>query len=173
MAEKNQPEELTELQQLELEERRHRTALMREQVAQLASRNEQKERARREQVHTEMANRRKREAQQAQCAHRKAGRGIEGIFSGSAPEYCIIKHTEPWGETYVTCQRCGKEWRDPFFMMRKLDPKKVSEYKKANKREYEQQMRDYKWAMDLPTDNSPSGGTIFSIERDFEYAARA
>lgn len=165
--------EMTELEQLELEERRHRVALMRDQVAKIEAKKDQELRNRRQQLLIEEKNKAKVSAEQNACAHKKAGRGIEGIFTGSAAEYAVIKHTEPWGETYVKCQRCGKEWRDPFFMLRKLDPRQVSNYKKANKTEYEQQMKDYKWAMELPTDNSPSGGTIFGIERDVEFAARA
>jgi hypothetical protein len=163
----------TELEMLEIEERRLRLELMKEQVAAMQSRKDQQARNRRDQAKTEEFNRRKVANEQAACSHKKGGIGIEGVFKGGAAEYSVVKHTEPWGETYVKCQRCGKEARDPFFMMRKRNPERVGAYRKANKREYEKTMREYTEWMNLPTDNSPSGGTIFGIQRDVDYEAAA
>jgi|GEM_PF-2400110 len=159
----------TELEQLEIEERKLRLELMKEQVGQIHAQKDQAARNRQRQSDTERHNRRQTQLQQDACSHKKAGTGVKGIFAGSAAEYSVIKHTEPWGETYVMCQRCGKDVRDPYFMLRKTDPKRVSAAKKADPRGYAAAMQKYKEWMDLPTDNSPSGGTIFNIQRDVDF----
>ena len=165
----NAQKEMSELEKLEVEERKLRLEVMREQVAQIHAQKDQAQRNRQRQAQTEEHNRVQRELQQSACPHRKGGTGVKGVFAGGAAEYSVIKHTEPWGETYVTCQRCGKEWRDPFFMLRRTNPARVAAARKADKRGYDRIMKEYKEALDLPTDNSPSGGTVFSIQRDVEY----
>ena len=160
---------MNELEALELEERRLRLELMRDQVAAIQAKKDEAARTRRDQAATEAFNRRKQQIEQDNCPHKKGGRGIEGIFAGNSSDYSVIKQTEPWGETYVKCQRCGKEWRDPFFMMRKVEPSKVAEAKKKDPRGYELIMKAYREALDFPTDNSPSGGAIFGIQREVDF----
>ena len=161
----------TELEEIELEERRLKLELMREQVETIRSKRESNRRKRADQARTEEFNRRKVLNEQASCAHRKGGRGILGIFSGNASDYSVLKQTEPWGETYVKCQRCGKEWRDPYFMLRKTAPEKVAAARKANPKEYKRLMDEYRAALDFPTDNEPSGGAVFGIQREGIEAA--
>lgn len=170
MADKPAAAPMTELEMLEVEERKLRLELMREQVGQIQAKKDQTARTRRDQAATEAFNRRKTEIEQENCPHKKGGRGIEGIFSGNSSDYSVIKHTEPWGETYVKCQRCGKEWRDPFFMLRKTDPQRVALAKEKDPRDYNLAMKSYKEALEFPTDNSPSGGAIFGIQREVDFA---
>ena len=165
------PAPMTELEALQLEEQKYRLELLKEQVAQIVAKKETAARNRRDQEATEAFNRRKTEREQAACAHKKGGRGVEGIFAGNSSDYAVIKHTEPWGETYIKCQRCGKEVRDPFFMMRKLYPAKVAEAKKKDPRGFKAAMLLYQEWMNFPTDNSPSGNAIFGIQRESESEA--
>ena len=73
---------------------------------------------------------------QANCNHRKGGLGVDGFMGkGQDANYAIHKHTYPWGDTWVNCLRCGKEWKPG-------DP-------------------EYAMAMALPTDNPPSGGAMW------------
>ena len=57
---------------------------------------------------------------QDDCNHRKGGfceyihgKGYTGrVGLGSAAnDYCVIKHTFPWGDQWVRCTRCGKWWK--------------------------------------------------------------
>jgi hypothetical protein len=169
MADKTAAPEMSEFEKLDLEERKYRLEVLKENVAKIHAEKDQAARNRKRQAQTEETNRQQTKLQQDTCPHKKAGTGVKGVFAGGAPEYSVIKHTEPWGETYVMCSRCYKEWRDPYFMLRKIDPKRVSAAKKADPRVYAQKMKEYKWAIDLPTDNSPSGGAIFNIQLDMEY----
>jgi hypothetical protein len=164
---------MTEFEAMELEERKLRLELMKDQVATLQAAKDKRRINLLNQKQSDDFNRAKTAREQAACSHRKGGKGIEQIFKGGDSEYSVIKHTEPWGETYVKCQRCGKEARDPFYMLRKLNPAKVSEAKKKDAREYNRIMAEYKQWMDFPTDNSPSGGTVFQIQRDVDYDAVA
>lgn len=162
--------QLSEFEQLQLEEQKLKLELMRENVAKIHRDKDTEKRNRSMQAATEARNREIQEANQAACAHKKGGNGPEGIFSGDDSKYSVIKHTEPWGETYVKCQRCGKEVRDPFFMLRKTAPEKVAAYRKKNPDEYKRKMDEYREWLNLPTDNSPSGGTIFGFQREDDAA---
>lgn len=90
------------------------------------------------------------------CSHRKGGRGIEALQRGGtdASDHSLIKHLLPWNEWYIRCQRCGKTWRPPHAEDYDL---KTAEGKAA----FDQAKVDYKWAMDAPTNNSPSTGITF------------
>jgi len=75
-------------------------------------------------------------ARQKVCSHLKGGIGVDGFHGkGNSSNYAVIKHTYPWGETRVSCQRCGKEWRPG-------DP-------------------DYQQALNFPTDNTSSSSSIW------------
>jgi RNA polymerase-binding transcription factor DksA len=151
-----EPKQMTEMEKLLLEEQQLRVETLRDQVELARSRKAHQVRDRKAQAETEEFNRRKAAADQAVCAHTK---------------YAVIKHTEPWGETYVMCQRCGKEVRDPYHMLRKTAPEKVAEARKKDPKGYDRVMAEYKEWINFPTDNSPSGAAMFGIQRDVEYAA--
>lgn len=163
----------TELQKLQVENQRllneaqgMQNEVLRDQIAKMRSVKEAAVRNRAEQERIERFNRTRIAAEQKACPHNKGGRGIEGIFAGNSADRSVIKHTEPWGETYVKCTRCGKEVRDPYFMLRKINPKAVAAAKKKSPKEYAASMRLYRAWLAMPTDNSPSGGTIFGIQRE-------
>jgi len=97
---------------------------------------------------------RDQERQQANCSHRKGGRGIESLIKGgNAPDYSIIKHLLPWNEWYVRCQRCGKTWK----------PVHLEDYEDspAGKLAYETAKAEYATARAWPTDNIESTGITF------------
>lgn len=134
-----------EMTQLELEDLRMRVEnekTRREQIAMAHKRQQQS---------LEDSNARIQAAREA-CNHRKGGKNLEGIGKGHDSYFSISKITYPWGETTVMCLRCTKEWRKPPESLKKTDP---AAYKK--------QMDEYKWAMELPTDNEPTGSQIFLI----------
>lgn len=59
-------------------------------------------------------------SRQKECNHLKGGtaeyitgKGFTGrVSQGSSPnEYAIIRHQFPWGDIWVRCIRCGKQWK--------------------------------------------------------------
>lgn len=98
---------------------------------------------------------RDQQRQQANCSHRKGGRGIESLIKGgNAPDYAIIKHLLPWNEWFVRCQRCGKTWK----------PVHAEDYdmeSKAEREAYETAKAEYATARAWPTDNIESTGITF------------
>jgi hypothetical protein len=103
------------------------------------------------------------ERQQAACSHRKGGRGVEALIKGgNAPDYCFLKHLLPWNEWYIRCMRCGKTWKPPH----KEDYESTAEGLAA----YEKARTEYKWAMECPTDNTPSTGITFQWDDNGEFA---
>lgn len=100
--------------------------------------------------------------EQGTCRHKKGGKNMEGILNGNDANYSVIKHTYPWGVTAVHCTRCGKEWWPAPAAM-----------KKANPAAYKQQQREYVEALNLPTDNEPSGSLMFSISYESPEMAAA
>jgi hypothetical protein len=166
-----EPKQMTEMEKLLLEEQQLRVETLRDQVELARSRKAHQVRDRKAQAETEEFNRRKAAAVQAVCAHKKGGLGANRQTTGDDQKYAVIKHTEPWGETYVMCQRCGKEVRDPYYMLRKTAPEKVAEARKKDPKGYDRVMAEYKEWINFPTDNSPSGAAMFGIQRDVEYAA--
>lgn len=77
---------------------------------------------------------------QHHCNHRKGGNATNyGKVNGDDWQYAFIKHTYPWGDTWVRCIRCGRTWKP-------ADP-------------------DYDWAMRAPTNNRPSTSTQFRVDK--------
>lgn len=79
------------------------------------------------------------------CNHRKGGyiAGDGTISLGTeAGQYAVIKHTYPWGDTWVRCIRCGNKWTPG-------DP-------------------GYDEALLFPTNNQSSSSTQFHV--DVKYA---
>lgn len=139
---------LSELEQLQLEETRERVAEMRQRRAAKLGR---------------IANRQrdiksfndKRAAQQAGCWHRKGGKGVEMLSHGNDANYAVVKHTLSHGPLIVICQRCTKEWAQPPIALRKENPA-----------EYRRLYDEYQWAVNLPTDNEPSGTQLFVVSEN-------
>jgi hypothetical protein len=76
-----------------------------------------------------------------QCNHHKGGKDIEGIRgNGTDSQYSIVRHQLPLGDWMIICLRCHKQWL-------KGDP-------------------EYREALRWPTDNSPSGSCLFTVDRD-------
>jgi hypothetical protein len=77
------------------------------------------------------------------CPHRKGGKDMGGLTRGTDTKYAVGTVTQPWGQQYVLCSRCGKQWNGPF------------NGKPADPGFYE--------AIQWPTDNEPSGTQIFLV----------
>ena len=100
---------------------------------------------------------------QASCAHKKGGKGVSAIYSGNDANYAVVVHTLSHGVTIVVCQRCGKIWAPPEPLPRGAAKEQRETYREA--------LNTYRWARNLPTDNEPSGTTLFAFEREEETAA--
>lgn len=98
-----------------------------------------------------------KELRQARCRHKKGGRNKEGLDRGNSADYAVIQNTFPAGNVEVMCQRCHKEWRVPLL-----------ELKATNPDLYLKQLREYRIALEWPTDNEPSGTQIFLITKHSE-----
>jgi hypothetical protein len=83
---------------------------------------------------------------QGNCNHRKGGRGLSGVQGkGTDSDYAIIKHQMPNGDWHVFCTRCSKHWQPT-----DADAKLKGGYFEA---------------LDWPTDNTPSGSSMFTFQR--------
>lgn len=102
------------------------------------------------------------ERTQAGCAHRKGGKGRDGIYNGNDANYAVITHTLSHGPIIVVCQRCTKIWEPPKRLSRKATPEQRAQYRID--------LAEYRRALSLPTDNEPSGTVLFEIVQDDEAA---
>lgn len=78
--------------------------------------------------------------QQDNCTHRKGGYIAENgasITNDGIGDYAVIKHTFPWGDTWVRCTRCQKWWKPGD--------------------------KDYKIALKFPTQNQSSSSPQFYL----------
>jgi hypothetical protein len=96
---------------------------------------------------------------QANCRHRKGGKGVEMMYQGNDSNFAVIKHIYPTGPMHVYCQRCGKEWKPPDA---KLNRKGASI---EDRREYARLYKEYQEAINFPTDNETSGSQLFMVTR--------
>jgi hypothetical protein len=96
---------------------------------------------------------------QNRCAHRKGGKGVAMLYQGNDSNYAVIKHTLSHGATIVVCQRCTKVWEPP---PRNLIRKGATAEDRA---EYKRLAEEYQWALNLPTDNEPSGTVLFAFHQ--------
>jgi hypothetical protein len=97
---------------------------------------------------------------QSRCAHRKGGKGVAMLYQGNDSNYAIIKHTLSHGPTVVICLRCRKLWEPP---PRELGRKSATPEQHAL---YRRLSEEYHWAMNLPTDNEPSGTVLFAFNEE-------
>lgn len=96
-----------------------------------------------------------RERIQAACQHRKGGKGTGQMFMGNDANYAVVTHKCSTGKTIVICQRCGKLWAPPEPL-----PKKATA---EQKQQYREQLAEFRRAVNLPTDNEPSGSVLFTF----------
>lgn len=145
MAEKNIS---AELEQLQLEEARE-----------AAEQRRNKRQARKQRLavieRTLKRDKAQRELIQASCQHRKGGKGTAQMYMGNDANYAVITHTISSGGKIVVCQRCGKLWEAP----EPLSKKATAE----EKLKYREQMAEFRRAVNLPTDNEPSGSVLFTF----------
>jgi hypothetical protein len=100
-------------------------------------------------------NERQRLIREANCTHKKGGRNRAGLDRGNdSSNYAVITNTYPAGDVDVSCQRCGKRWVNPPAALRESNPA-----------QYEKLLADYRRALELPTDNTPSGAQLFVITK--------
>jgi hypothetical protein len=103
---------------------------------------------------------------QAGCQHRKGGKGTAQMYSGNDANFAVITHTLSHGPTIVVCQRCGKIWEQPPVLPKKHTAEDRAQYKTL--------MNEYRRALNFPTDNEPSGTSLFVFTSNAdEYAANA
>lgn len=100
---------------------------------------------------------------QSACQHRKGGKGTSQMYSGNDPNYAVIVHTLSHGPTIVVCQRCGNIWEPPMPLPKKATPEQRAKYR--------DDLTDYRRALNFPTDNEPSGTTLFAFTPFDEDAA--
>jgi hypothetical protein len=139
-----------ELEILQLEETRERVHVMR-------SRSESNRR-RRLARQTDITNANLRQkAREADCWHKKGGKGVDNLAHGNDSNYAVVKHQLCHGPVIVICQRCGhvEEPPDPYLNRRGAS--------KEEKAEYKRQWESYMWWFNLPTDNTQSGTQLFMI----------
>lgn len=141
-----------ELEELQLEETRERVREMRLNKASRAARAQ-----RRTEDLTDA--RRQQEAIQANCWHKKGGKGVAMLHHGNDANFAVVKHVLCHGPMIVICQRCFKLWEPPDTA---LNARKASAEDKAL---YKKLWTDYQWAVNLPTDNETSGTQMFVITK--------
>jgi hypothetical protein len=100
---------------------------------------------------------------QSGCTHRKGGKGVGQIYAGNDSNFAVITYTLSHGPTIVVCQRCYKVWRKPEPLSKKATPEQRAQYKL--------EMADYRYAINLPTDNEPGGTVLFAFAPEDEDAA--
>lgn len=99
------------------------------------------------------------------CQHRKGGKGTSQMYAGNDPNYAVVTHTLSHGPTIVVCQRCGKLWEPPAQL-----PKKATAEQRA---QYKIDLGEYRRALNFPTDNEPSGTTLFAFTPNDDDEAAA
>jgi hypothetical protein len=100
---------------------------------------------------------------QAACVHRKGGKGTSQLYQGNDHNYALITHTLSHGITIVVCQRCSRIWEPPVALEKKATPEQKAKYRAD--------MMEYRRVLNLPTDNEPSGTTLFAFSAPDEDAA--
>lgn len=142
-----------ELEQLQLEETRDRVSEMRLRREAARRRVE----ARDFDLKDSAA---RQKAIQTACWHKKGGKGVTMLFQGNDHNYAVVKHTLSHGPLIVICQRCSNVWEPPNTA---LNARSASAEDKAL---YRKLYDEYQWALNLPTDNEPSGTQLFVLTRD-------
>lgn len=100
---------------------------------------------------------------QAACQHRKGGKGTAQLYAGNDANFAVVTHTLSHGPTIVVCQRCGKVWAPPPPLPKKATPEMRAQYRLD--------YQEYNRALNLPTDNEPSGTVLFAFTPTDDEAA--
>jgi hypothetical protein len=151
--EKDPGEGLSRAEQVELQWKEMQIRLFQRQLREQDEKDEENARRRDRQIEDYKKGEGERLRRQTVCKHKKGGRDNK-FARGTAAEYSVNMNTYPSGEKVIMCTRCGKEVAKPSQKLKKSDPKLFA----SMAAEWE------KWN-DYTTDNSPSGGKIFEIER--------
>jgi hypothetical protein len=144
-----------ELEQLQLEEAREAAQSRRMQRENRANRVRGMELS----LRRDRAN---QETIQAACWHKKGGKGTAQLYQGNDHNFAVVTHTLSHGVTIVVCQRCGKLWEPPAKLPKKATPEQRAKYR--------EDLAEYRRALNLPTDNEPSGTTLFAFSEADEAA---
>lgn len=147
-----------ELEQLQLEETRERV----EESRRLRAAKLARAQRRNEDI---MDARRMQEAIQANCWHKKGGKGVSMLPHGNDSNYAVVKHTLCHGPMIVICQRCAKVWEPPDVALNARSSSKES------KALYAKLWQEYQAAVNFPTDNEASGTQLFTVTKIEEPAA--
>lgn len=142
-----------ELESLQLEETRFRVQRMRSA--------QQMQNVRKESIAVSLQRASVADANRhAQCWHKKGGMGVENMFRGNDANYAVIKNQRADGVIIIICQRCDALWEPP-------DPALNRRGASVEDRKlYAKQLKEYQWALNLPTDNTMSGSQLFVLTRD-------
>lgn len=155
-----------EFRQLELEEKRLEVAFKKANLQDMDERLKERELKREDRRQKSIINGQTLKAleegtqqAQARCNHHKGGDGAEGVIGGrgNSPQYAVLKHKFANGDTWVRCLRCGKTWKPPVHSEHKTDAS------------YNEAMREYRAALDFPTQNKPSAGVVFGFSDGGEF----
>jgi hypothetical protein len=140
---------LAELSALELEEKQLDLEIKRETVAKIKAKRQAQLDETRAKIQATVGFLANRKAAQDRCNHLKGGQGHEAIINGIGTDamHSIIKHKLPHGKHFVVCTRCLKEVHPPVPILGLQG--------------------DPEWStwINWPTDNSPSGSSVFLFER--------
>jgi len=148
MDEKEKGKILGELESLQLEETRERVMAARQRREQAAANS-------RHMVELIIRNKAIEKATQADCWHKKGGKGTQGLNRGDDSKYAVVKHQLPHGPIIVVCQRCIKIWERP-------EPLKKG-FTQEERKAYMLALDEYNKALNFPTDNEMSGSQLFVI----------
>jgi len=95
---------------------------------------------------------------QERCTHRKGGNGLDGVVSGQGDDaqFSVIKHRMLWGDVWVHCTRCGRDWKPPL----KRDHTANGKF---NETSYQIAYKEYQQALAFPTRNQMSSSGQFQF----------
>lgn len=150
MANDDRTKVMSELESLQLTEARFRVEHLQSAQRIRKTRSASVERSIRAEIERE-------KIKQSMCVHKKGGKGVEMIFQGNDPNYAVVKHIFPHGPMHVYCMRCGKEWKPPDAAFNRRGAPA------EDKREYARLYKEYREAVNFPTDNATSGSQLFLV----------
>jgi hypothetical protein len=153
-AEMTDAEVLAESARLDLAMKRASLELVQSQLTEFEEKKAQRKRRLQKAEFDLAESNRQKALREANCKHRKGGRNKEGLDKGNGSDYSVIQNTYPAGDVQVMCQRCGATWDNPSLELKATDPAL-----------YEKRLREYRRALEWPTDNEPSGTQLFLITR--------
>jgi hypothetical protein len=143
---------LSEFEQVDLEFKKMQILLFRQQLQEREDKLARLEVTRERQVADWLKGQAREQRKQASCKHRKGGRN-NNFAKGDGNSYSINLNTYPTGRKIISCTRCGKEVEQPNRSLKKANPKL-----------YADMWAEWVRWNDFPTDNSPSGGQVFTVD---------